>query len=128
MKIANYLSGVLSNFKDSRVVENVTELVQNIIEHKTIKLWTISEDKAEYERSKRLLDGSLKSVLDEEKISIAIREHSVGALGDEGRLIVLHDPCDIRKKHAEKMEKIGKVRDLDGEVINGYWYRLQMYW
>jgi hypothetical protein len=120
MELSNYLSGVLSKFKDRRVVENVTELVQKIIEHKTIKLWTISEDKAGYERSKRLLDGSLKSVLDEEKISGAIREHSVGALGDEGRLIVLHDPCDIRKEYAEKMEKIGTVRDLDGEPINGY--------
>lgn len=120
VELSNYLSGVLSKFKDKRVVENVTGLVQNIIEHKSIKLWAISEDKAEYERSKRLLDGSLKSVLDEEKTSRAIREHSVGALGDEGRLIVLHDPCDIRKEHAEKMEKMGTVRDLDGELINGY--------
>jgi hypothetical protein len=120
VELSNYLSGVLSKFKDRRIAGNVTELVQNIIEHKTIKLWTISEDKAEYERSKRLLDGSLKSVLDEEKTSAAIREHSVGALGEEGRLIVLHDPCDIRKEHAEKMEKIGTVRDLDGEPINGY--------
>jgi hypothetical protein len=120
MELTKYLSGVLSEFKDRRVVGNVTELVQNIIEHKTIKLWTISEDKAGYERSKRLLDGSLKSVLDEEKLSAAIRRHSVGALGDEGRLIVLHDPCDIRKEYAEKLEKIGRVRDLEGELINGY--------
>jgi len=120
MKLANYLSGVLSNFKDSRVVENVTELVQNIIEHKTVRLWTISENKAKFERSRRLLDGSLKSVLDEEKTSKAIREHSVAALGDEDRLIVLHDPCDIRKECAEALEKIGRVRDLDGRMINGY--------
>jgi hypothetical protein len=120
MELSNYLSGVTSKFKDSRVVNNVKELVQNIIEHKTIRLWTISEDKAEYERSKRLLDGSLKSVLDEEKTAEAIREHSVAGLGEEARLIILHDPCDIRKEHAEKMEKIGTVRDLDGQLINGY--------
>jgi len=120
MKLSNYLGGILSKFKDSRVVKNVTELTRNIIEHKTIKLWTISEDKAEYERSKRLLDGSLRSVLDEEKTSEAILDHSVAALGDEGRLILLHDPCDIRKKYAKEMEKIGKVRNLDGEIINGY--------
>ncbi|MCK6627977.1 MAG: hypothetical protein L6R45_22715 [Anaerolineae bacterium] len=77
MKLSAYLSGVLSNFKDSRVIENVTELVQNIIEHKSIRLWSISEDKAEFERSKRLLDGALKSVLDDKKISAAIRDHSV---------------------------------------------------
>ncbi len=120
MELSNYLSGVTSKFKDSRVVNNVTELVQNIIEHKSIRLWSISEDKAEYERSKRLLDGSLKSVLDEEKTAAAIREYSVAALGEESRLVVLHDPSDIRKEHAEKMEKIGTVRDLDGEMIKGY--------
>lgn len=120
MKLSNYLSGVLSNFKDSRVVENVTTLVQNIVEHKSIRLWSISEDKAEFERSKRLLDGSLKSVLDDEKISAAIREHSVAALGAEARLIVLHDPCDIRKEQAQVLEKLGKVRDLEGNLINGY--------
>ena len=120
MKLSDYLSGVLSNFKDSRVVENVTSLVQKIIEHKSIRLWSICEDKAEFERSKRLLDGSLKSVLDDQKISAAIREHSVAALGDEARLIVLHDPCDIRKEHAAVLEKLGKVRDLEGKLINGY--------
>ena len=120
MKLTHYLSGVLSNFKDSRVVKNVTELVQNIIEHKTIRLWTIADDKAEFDRSKHLLDGSLKSVLDEEKTSAAIREHSIAALGDEARLIILHDPCDIRKEYAEKLEKLGRVRDLDGNMINGY--------
>ena len=120
MKLSNYMSGILSKFKDSRVVKNTKELVENIIEHKSIRLWTISEDKAEYDRSKRLLDGSLKSVLDEEKTSGAIREHSVAALGDEARLIILHDPCDIRKKYAEDMENIGRVRDLDGKMINGY--------
>jgi len=36
MELSTYLSGVTSKFKDSRVVNNVTELVQNIIEHKSI--------------------------------------------------------------------------------------------
>ncbi len=120
MELSNYLSRVLSNFKDSRVVKNVKELVKNIIEHKSIQLWSLSDSKAEFERSKRLLDGSLKSVLNEEKTSEAIREHSVAALADEERLIVLHDPCDIRKTHSEEMENIGTVRDLDGNKINGY--------
>lgn len=120
MELSNYISGVTSKFKDSRVVTNVRELVQKIIQHKSIRLWTIAEDKAEYERSKRLLDGSLKSVLDEEKIAEAIRAHSVAGLGNEARLIMIHDPCDIRKEHAEKMEKIGIVRDLEGQLVSGY--------
>jgi hypothetical protein len=120
MKLTDYLSGVLSKFKDSRVVENVLSLVQNIIEHKSTRLWSISEDRAAFERSKRLLDGSLKSVLDAKKLSAAIREHSVAALGTEARLIVMHDPCDIRKEHTETSENLGKVRDLAGKLINGY--------
>jgi len=120
MKLSNYMGGLISKLKDSRVVKNTKELVENIIEHKSIRVWTISEDKAEYDRSKRLLDGSLKSVLDEEKTSGATREQSVAALGDEARLIILHDPCDIRKEYAEEMENLGKVRDLDGKLINGY--------
>ncbi len=72
------------------------------------------------ERSKRLLDGSLQTVLDAEKSSKALRERSVAALGAATRLIVLHDPCDIRKKYAKLLENIGKVRDLDGNIINGY--------
>jgi cell shape-determining protein MreC len=83
MELSNYLSGVKSKCKDSRVVKNETELVQNIIEHKSIRLWTISADKAEYERSKRLLDSSLKSVLDEEKTAEALRKYSVA--GSEKR-------------------------------------------
>lgn len=67
-----------------------------------------------------MLDGSLKSVLDEEKVAEAIRRHSVAGLGDEARLIMIHDPGDIRKEHAEKMEKIGIVRDLDGQLVPGY--------
>jgi len=120
MKLTDYLSGVLSGFKDSRVVKNAISLVQNIIEHKSTRLWSISEDRAEFERSKRLLDGSLKSVLDAKKLSAALREHSVAALGAEARLIVMHDPCDIRKKYTETPEKLGKVRDLAGKLINGY--------
>ena len=120
MKLSSYLSGVLSKFKDSRVGKNVTKLIQNIIEHKSIQLWSISEDKAEFERSKRLLDGSLKSILNEEKMSEDIRKRSVAALANEARLILLHDPCDIRKANSEMMENIGTVLDLDGNTINGY--------
>ena len=32
----------------------------------------------------------------------------------------MHDGSDIRKKYAKELEAIGKVRDLDGNIINGY--------
>lgn len=120
MKLLDYIDSLTSTFKDVRVVRKTKDLVEKIIEHKTIKLWTISNDKAEYERYIRLLDGSLKSVLDDEKIAEALREKSVAAFDGYERLFLLHDPCDIRKAYAWKMEKLGKVRDLEGKIINGY--------
>jgi hypothetical protein len=120
MELSNYLKSVLSKFKDSRVRRNVEELVRNVIEHKSVQVWSISDSKAEFDRSRRLVNGSLKSVLDAAKTADALREHSVAALGQEARLIILHDPCDIRKEHAQLLENLGKVRDLDGNIVNGY--------
>jgi len=59
-------------------------------------------------------------VVNEQKISEILREQTALALGKEKRVFVIHDPCDIRKPYAEKMEKLGKVRDLDGNLISGY--------
>jgi len=120
MQLSHYLNGLLSNFNDSRTVRNIENLVSKIIEHSCIRIWTISDDKAEFERSRRLLDGSLKSVLDNAKISAALRTLGSDSLPDTGTLIVLHDPCNIRKEHSEKLENLGRVRSLSGDMVNGY--------
>lgn len=86
----------------------------------TTRLWTLSDDPQEYARYKSLLDGSLKSVLDAPKIRAALREHGLAAFGASARLILLHDPCDIRKPHSARLEKIGTVRSLTGDLILGY--------
>lgn len=67
-----------------------------------------------------LFDGSLQSILDDQKISETLREMSVDGLSDEDVVIALHDPCDIRKEYSEKLENLGIVRNLDGKFINGY--------
>lgn len=69
---------------------------------------------------KTLFNGELQSVLDDQKISETLRNLSVGELSGEEVVIALHHPCDIRKEYAEKMEKLGIVRDLDGNLVNGY--------
>jgi hypothetical protein len=120
MNLKKYLDSVLKNFTDSRVVRNIIELAQTIIEHQTIRLWSIARDRAAFERSKRLLNGSLKSVLDADTSATASRERCVAALGSAPRLNLFHDPGDIRKLYMQQTENIGKVRDLDGEIINGY--------
>ena len=69
---------------------------------------------------KTLFDGTLKSVLDDQKISETLRQISVAGLSDEEVVIALHDPCDIRKAYSEKLENLGVVRDLEGKLVSGY--------
>lgn len=45
---------------------------------------------------------------------------SVGELSDEEMVIALHDPCDIRKAYSEKLENLGVVRDLEGNLVNRF--------
>jgi hypothetical protein len=87
---------------------------------KTPRIHALSGDRNEYDRNKTLLDNSLKEVLDDKKVSKALKENSIEKFSDKKRVYVLSDHCDIRKKHSWKMENIGKVLDLDKKVINGF--------
>jgi len=83
-------------------------------------LWQISDDKREFERSKKLIDNTLKTVLDDKKISEALIKQSVAKLCDNKRLYIFSDHSDIRKPYSSKLSNIGKVRSLSGKIINGY--------
>ena len=67
-----------------------------------------------------MLDNSLKSVLDDEKILKALKDNSVEKLGDENKVYAISDHCDIRKEYSKELENLGQVRDLKGNIINGY--------
>jgi len=91
-----------------------------MVEYKSVKVHAISANRNEYDRSKTLLDNSLKEVLDDKKVSQALKENSIEKFSEKKRVYVASDHCDIRKKHSWKMESIGKVLDLDKKVINGF--------
>ena len=67
-----------------------------------------------------MLNNSLKEVLDDEKISEALKVNSIEKFTGKKRLYIPSDHCDIRKEHSWKMENIGKVLDLKKKVINGF--------
>ena len=67
-----------------------------------------------------MIDGSLKSVLDDKKISKALIKNSVKKLSGNKRLYIFSDHSDSRKPYSKKLENLGKVRDLNGNIINGY--------
>ena len=67
-----------------------------------------------------MIDGSLKSVLDNKKISKALIKNSVEKLASSKRIYMLSDHCDSRKPYSKMLENLGKVRDLGGNIINGF--------
>ena len=81
----------------------------------------MSKDRNEYERNKTLLDNSLNEVLDDKKISKALQENSIEKFAGKKRLYTASDHSDIRKPYSKKMENMGKVRDLNGNIINGFY-------
>jgi len=94
--------------------------LKKIVEKKTIKLWTLSNDKKEFDRNKTLIDGTLQSVLDNKKISKALIDNSVRKFSSNKRVYILSDHCDSRKPYSKMLENLGKVRDLNGNIINGF--------
>ncbi|MFH1633544.1 MAG: hypothetical protein ABIG63_05980 [Chloroflexota bacterium] len=81
-QLTEYIQPLLKKFKDVRVARKVQNVVSKMVSNQTTRLWTISIDKREFERTRDLFNGKLKSVLDDEKISTALREELVNELGD----------------------------------------------
>jgi hypothetical protein len=92
-----------------------------MLEHGSCKLYALSADRNEYKKVYRTLSGGNKmSVLDDELINDALIAEAIRSLSKEANLYLIHDPSDIRKPYSTKAEKLGKVRDLKNNIINGY--------
>ncbi len=85
------------------------------------KIWTLSANKAEYDRFSYLLEKPGESGgIASESLNDLLRTSSAIQLQGEPSVVVIHDPCDIRKPHSKKLEHLDKVRSLDGKMIPGY--------
>ena len=67
-----------------------------------------------------MVDKTLNSVLDNEKISKALIDNGVEKLSSNKRVYIFSDHCDSRKPYSKMLENLGKVRDLNGNIINGF--------
>ena len=61
-----------------------------------------------------------KKVLDSDGINDALIANGITSLANKDDLLLLHDVSDIRKEHSVMMENLGKVRDLNNNIINGF--------
>ena len=55
-----------------------------------------------------------------EKINESLAERFISNNVEMSEAYLIHDPSDIRKPYSKKIENVGKVRDLKGNIINGY--------
>jgi hypothetical protein len=85
------------------------------------KIWTLSSDKAEYERFSTLLTNiESRNSIDQSVFNELLRQKGREKIEGEPSVTVIHDPCSIRKGYSQKMEKLDRVQDLSGHMINGY--------
>ncbi|CAN5785866.1 hypothetical protein BH24BAC1_BH24BAC1_35460 [soil metagenome] len=83
------------------------------------QIWTLSSDRNEYERFAYQL-GKAEGGLDAGQLNELMLSRSVSHLQGALSVVLVHDGCDLRKPHARQMEGLGKVRSLEGGLVNGY--------
>ena len=99
MENANkYLDLLINKLHYAITKKNVNLLFNKIIENKTIKLWNGSAKRTEFVTIRRLLSiDKNKNVLDDKVISQSLLEIVASKLAEENKLLLLHDPCDMRQ-------------------------------
>lgn len=100
--------------------KNLTSLLEKMSTAQTTQLWTMSSDGLEYERYKNLLSGRLINSLSPEGIDAQTLCRGLENVAFKNRIEIIHDGCDIRKQYSKKLPNLAKVRDLDGDIVNGY--------
>lgn len=118
--ISDYLNSLQKQLGQKQVRSNTEDLGKKIVAEQTGQLWNLSDDKKQYDRFISLLNGSLKTVVDVSKLNISMLQNNEAEFRNKECLIIVHDGSDIRKKYSEELEYLDKVRDLDGNIINGY--------
>jgi len=61
-----------------------------------------------------------RSDLSEKKLAEALQAAAMKQLAGAEEVWVALDSSDLRKPHAEQMEALLQVRDLDGQLVPGY--------
>lgn len=74
MKLNIYIEKITKTLKKDSSISKSINLIKKMVEYKTPRIYAISGDRNEYDRNKTLLDNSLKEVLDDKKVSEALKE------------------------------------------------------
>lgn len=92
-------------------------MVKGMIKEGNNRIYSIGKTEGEYKAQRRLLSSEAIEV---EEINDFIRQRGSKSLQGQQRVFVPIDESEIRKPYSKKLENLMRVRDLDGELINGY--------
>ena len=73
--LTDYIEPVLAQLTQSQVKKNIASLTNKMMSTRCSNLWTLSESSSEYTRYTRMLNGSLKNIVDSSKLNIALLAH-----------------------------------------------------
>lgn len=118
--LSDYISSLQEQLSQSQVKTTIGKLISKISVAQNCQLYSISKDKNEYVKHCRVLSGELKNVVDVKKLNISMLDNASSFFKDKQYLLNLHDVSSIRKPHSEKLPNLGKVKSLEGNLINGY--------
>lgn len=86
-----------------------------------MQLFAASYNKKEYEKLRNTITAGNKcGYLNSTIINKTMRDMLSEVAKSEKAVTLIHDPSELRKKYSKDLESIGKVRDLDQKIINGY--------
>jgi len=86
-----------------------------------LQLFAASQNKKEYEKLRRLVvSGDKPGYLNSSVINDTLSEAVAKTGNDKQCVTLIHDPSELRKKHSNDLDCLGKVCDLNKQIINGY--------
>lgn len=84
------------------------------------KIWTLSDDRREYERYSYLLEKPDGEGLSATNLNEQLLSRAVPVLRARHSTVIVHDQSDIRKEYSSQMEDLDLVKALDGSLVPGY--------
>lgn len=118
--LSDYISNLLSKYKDIRVKKNIMLLISALLRQKNLNIYSMSSEKREYEVFTGLLGGDQVNTLSASFTLSCVKEYAAEHLGSAIRQYILHDGCDLRKPDSRELESLGHVMSLSKQVVRGY--------
>ena len=117
-------SGILSDGLDKTARRFLQEAIYGILASQSVMLTDIGRQLESYVSLKKI-EERFSRQLKKPAIGSCLQERILSMAGEkikENTLLIL-DLSDIKKKYAEKMEYLARVRDgsAEGDIVDGYW-------